>query len=60
MITFLPFYLCFGSCMEKETSKPKVKEKEKEIQYYYYEYEEGTVRCHIETNQIVTCLDVID
>ena len=56
MIAMLPFFLIFGSCEETKKSKPK----EKSPKYYYYEYEEGTVRCHIEKNQIVTCLDVID
>jgi len=56
MIAVLPFFLFFGSC--EETEKPK--KKEETPKYYYYEYEEGTVRCHVEKNQIVTCLDVVD
>ena len=56
MIIFLPFIL-FSCSFEKERqSKPKKKEQK----YYYYEYEEGTIRCHVESNNIVTCLDVID
>ena len=53
MIIFFPAFLFFCSD-EKKTSEPKKRK------YYYYEYEEGTIRCHIESNNVVTCLDVID
>jgi len=58
MIVFFPSFLFFCSCEKEEP--PKAKEKEKEQKYYYYEYKEGTVRCHFESNNIVTCLSVID
>ena len=55
MLVFLPCFIFFA-CEKTEKSKPK----EQHPKYYYYEYEEGTVRCHIEKDGIVTCLDVID
>ena len=52
----LPFFLFFASC---EETKP-LKQKEKGPTYYFYEYDEGTIRCHVEKNQSVTCLHVLD
>ena len=55
MLVVLPYFI-FLSCERTENPRPK----EKHPKYYYYEFEEGTVRCHIEKDGIVTCLDVID
>jgi len=56
MIVFFSAFLFFCSGEKKEEAKPK----EKEPKYYFYEYKEGTVRCHVGNDNIITCLDVID